>query len=382
MVFKKTIIILALSTVVFAEDTETLFDRGVEHYNRGDYEQAIEDFVAVLRLEPRNSDAKWHLEMIRREGGFETIDREGGIEVHIAKKACKSEGNIWIGGACKSQEQVSCESKGNIWQGGVCKSLEQICESEGNIWIEGVCKSQAQITCEKEYNVWRSGTCKTKTQIEQEDCKAAGKTWQDGACKGTKFGVRGGYIRNSISIDNAKAVEVLEISDGSYTSSGPMIGFTTNVPIGGTLSLNLELNLFLVIASDRYSVLGYWSHDGTDFIGEEGPILNASILVQFMPLKSLPFFLIAGPRFDFNALLDNNETYVQWDGVIYGQQYVPETYSYATGGFSFGLTVGAGYYITQDLTADFRYALINIEPGRTGSSSSQWGLGLTYYFGE
>jgi len=378
MVFKRTIIILALSTAVFAEDAEALFDRGLEHYDRGEYEQAIEDFYAVLRLDPQNSDAKFQLEMIRQDGGFEAIDREGGIEVHIAKKACNSEGKIWIGGTCKSQEQVSCESKGNIWTYGVCKTQAQVCESEGNIWIDGVCKSQAQITCEKEYNVWRSGTCKTKTQIEQEDCKAAGKTWQGGICKGTRFGIRGGYIRRSISIDDATAAEYLEISN--YISQGGGPGLVMNIPISGPLSLNLELNTFFV-ASDYNDFDSFRKADYSEGgIGELGLILNASALVQFMPLKSLPLFLVAGPRFDC-YLLDKSEAYVRWTSWT-SQTYNSYEYDYAAGPFSFGLTVGAGYYIMRSLTADFRYALINVEPMRKGSSSSQWSLGLTYLFGR
>ena len=65
--------VLALTTPAFADLTPTdsakiqaLFERGITYAKKGNYDKAINDFEAVLKMDPNNTYAKQFLEEVRR----------------------------------------------------------------------------------------------------------------------------------------------------------------------------------------------------------------------------------------------------------------------------------------------------------------------------
>ena len=45
------------------------YNRGVAYCNKGDYNRAIADFEATLRLDPNNADAKENLNFVKQQLG-------------------------------------------------------------------------------------------------------------------------------------------------------------------------------------------------------------------------------------------------------------------------------------------------------------------------
>ncbi len=65
-----SMMIFPINAFALDADEDLLYDQGVEHYNNGNYNQAIKDFEAVLRANPNNSEAKEQLEKVRKESGY------------------------------------------------------------------------------------------------------------------------------------------------------------------------------------------------------------------------------------------------------------------------------------------------------------------------
>ncbi|GBU25742.1 hypothetical protein R83H12_02397 [Fibrobacteria bacterium R8-3-H12] len=48
------------------DNHEALYNRGIAHYLKGDYDLAIEDYKAVLQIDPNNASAKQWIEFVRK----------------------------------------------------------------------------------------------------------------------------------------------------------------------------------------------------------------------------------------------------------------------------------------------------------------------------
>jgi len=126
--------------IVFAQnsDPEALFNQGVEYYNGGSYDWAAKSFETVLELDPRNSDAKLYLEIIRRERGFEMIPRWGGYVAGIKDlrdnntyRIVNINGQVWMaenlnykatGSKCYDNNLANCEIYGRLYDWNTAKS--------------------------------------------------------------------------------------------------------------------------------------------------------------------------------------------------------------------------------------------------------------------
>jgi tetratricopeptide (TPR) repeat protein len=51
-------------------DAAAYYNNGVEYSNKGDYDQAIADYEAALRIDPNHTSAKYYLEDARRARGY------------------------------------------------------------------------------------------------------------------------------------------------------------------------------------------------------------------------------------------------------------------------------------------------------------------------
>jgi tetratricopeptide (TPR) repeat protein len=51
-------------------NAEAYLDRGVAYGGKGDYDRAIADFEAALRINPNDANAKNNLEIARRKCGW------------------------------------------------------------------------------------------------------------------------------------------------------------------------------------------------------------------------------------------------------------------------------------------------------------------------
>jgi len=142
----------------------------------GQFSESVKDF-ADIRAKIRS----------KTPGIFDMI-------IKSPQEICEAKGKewAWVNGACKSTTQISrdlCVANGNMWIGGVCKSQLQLsCESMGKKWVAEQCKSNEQIECEKrEGSRWENGLCKSKAQIDRENCEAIGNVWMNGVCNAPVF---------------------------------------------------------------------------------------------------------------------------------------------------------------------------------------------------
>lgn len=140
-----------------------------EDIRRGSYSKSTKFGVRCLKGEkrlPSNLAAK-----------KAAIDAED-----AAKKTCKAEGNKWINGVCKTDEEIAEEtcvsSIGMVWLNGECKTEAGICMNAGNNWVNNQCRTDEEL-CFDVGNIWQNGECKTAEEI----CTNAGNSWVNNLCR-------------------------------------------------------------------------------------------------------------------------------------------------------------------------------------------------------
>ena len=57
-------------TIIFAQSTAELIDRGLDYYNRGSYDQAISEFNKVLGINPNSEAAHYNRGLAYRKRGI------------------------------------------------------------------------------------------------------------------------------------------------------------------------------------------------------------------------------------------------------------------------------------------------------------------------
>jgi len=63
--------------------------------------------------------------------------------------------------ASGAQTKTECEkTSGNVWVGGVCKTEQQVCNDSGFAWGDGRCRNASNGNCPVG-NVWLNGQCRT-----------------------------------------------------------------------------------------------------------------------------------------------------------------------------------------------------------------------------
>jgi tetratricopeptide (TPR) repeat protein len=70
---KRTVLILLLAFIVcagtFAQSAEEYFISGNVHYENNNFDKAIADYEAALKIDPNNAEAKNGIEAVRRRRG-------------------------------------------------------------------------------------------------------------------------------------------------------------------------------------------------------------------------------------------------------------------------------------------------------------------------
>jgi hypothetical protein len=175
---------------------------------------------------------------------------------------------------------------------------------------------------------------------------------------GTKFGIRAGLGLYDLSSGDK---EMDRYIDMGYGFGG---GLAINIPIASSLSLAPEVSLL-------YRKLMSAEYLGREECATEFAI-SIPVILQFMPVEDMPFYLAAGVQLDIPVA---PEVTMKESGVEVTRDSEGRT------SIDFGIPLGLGYLVNQNLGIDFRAVIGITSPGENDEASwKQYGLGLTYFF--
>jgi opacity protein-like surface antigen len=319
---------------------------------------------------------------------------------------------IWENNVCKPKKQRDCELLGKEWVGNACKDKGQAeCEHKGYTWLgNGRCVAPAPEVAapapaapmnrpdpasdysytdpyteysSPSYNEYSSSST-SYVNIPQ---RAASQPAERGSPQG--YGVRVSIGLNSFSFGYSTDGEL----DMGY---GFGIGFLfKSISIMPNLTFNPEMHfLYRTLYSYNYSYSesgggGYdydsdWEVDwGVNKTNEfkyssDSDVsefaIGGSLLVQYAPIAEMPFYITAGFQIDLPFSTETN-----YEGTLGSESVKVEDRRM----FDFGLALGAGYNVTENIRADLRavIGLMNFTGiDEDKSSFNQYGLGVAYFF--
>ncbi|WP_226063951.1 outer membrane beta-barrel protein [Kaistella polysaccharea] len=187
-----------------------------------------------------------------------------------------------------------------------------------------------------------------------------------------RYGVTGNFHRGSI-------VNVHDVSTGSY---GGTLGLLAEIPIMKSDVTGGEY-LFLVPMVE-YSMQGENAKADVARYGRQKfhhDYIGAQLYVKyfFHPGNNLSdYFIFAGPRIEFLVREDRQVS------ALYDADYFKYNHDDVLNNFGFGISVGAGARITDDLEAVLRFdrGFTKVYPNNTNgvTYNRQLSVGVNYYF--
>jgi opacity protein-like surface antigen len=332
-----------------------------------------------------------------------------------AETKCEKEaGKAWLNGKCVSQTEQACKDLGKnsgeefIWENNVCKPKKQRdCELQGKEWVGNACKDKGQAECEHKGYTWLgNGRCvapvvaapasdsyteyssssyteySTPSYTYSSSSTSYVNTPQRAASQpAERYGVRVSIGLNSFSF----GYEVDSELDMGYSFG---IGVIFSIPIMPNFTFNPEAHfLYRTLYSSSYSESGGggwenddggWEVNGINKFFSNSDVsefaIGGSLLVQYAPIAEMPFYITAGLQIDIPFSTETN-----YEGSLQGGSKNFEDRRM----FDFGLALGAGYNVTENIRADLR-AVIGLtsltERDEDKSSFNQYGLGVAYFF--
>jgi opacity protein-like surface antigen len=183
-----------------------------------------------------------------------------------------------------------------------------------------------------------------------------------------KYGARAAFNMNSFSTGDSKDDEDINMGLGFG------IGGTVSIPITSSLTFNPELNflyrnLFNVTEKD----------DDYEYEGGLSELaLSVPVMVRFTPMAGTPFYISGGIQLD---LPFSSEEYYEVSEDGESESGSKDFKDRRT--LDFGIALGAGYQVMENLVADFRFVIgLTSLTGKSGDDTSfnQFGIGATYSF--
>lgn len=181
-----------------------------------------------------------------------------------------------------------------------------------------------------------------------------------------KYGTRAAFNINSFSTGNSKADEDINMGFGFG------VGGTVSIPIASSLTFNPELNfLYRTLFSETEKDGSYEEEQGLSEFA-----LSVPAMVRFTPMAGTPFYISGGIQLD---LPFSSEMYYEATDGNQSESGSEDFKDRRT--LDFGIAIGAGYQVMENLVADFRFVIgLTSLTGKSGDDSSfnQIWLGATY----
>jgi hypothetical protein len=177
----------------------------------------------------------------------------------------------------------------------------------------------------------------------------------------TRYGARAGFNLYNLSVDNASGIDI-------GLGFGGGVGGVMKKPLASSLTYSQEVSILwrelYSMKAETFPGMGYE-------VVVSGIALSVVPMVDISPVSSVPFYIAAGFQLDFDisteAELKNNTT------------GYPNTVVSGDMENLFGIVLGFGYYINENIAADLRCVFfLNDVVG--GGSFSQYGIGVNYFF--
>ncbi|MFY7811077.1 MAG: porin family protein [Flavobacterium sp.] len=154
----------------------------------------------------------------------------------------------------------------------------------------------------------------------------------------TKYGVKAGLNLSTVSIERSVSSEINNLA-------GLHIGFFAHVPLGSKVSFQPELLYSMKGFKENFSG-GSTKYDATI----KANYLSIPLMFQYNFIDK--FYAEAGLQGDVLLSANAKETYTYYDNSTKTTDVdVKKVYN----SFIFGLNIGAGYQITNQLSANIRY---------------------------